>query len=212
VQLLLTGAGFFALGWRKKIDPFKLALMIVASVVAFRTMRDSWFICIVAAACIADFSTPQITWRGTESWLEKSGVAVFVAFALVLVARDADFNQRGIDRAISSMYPVKALNYLRQHPAPQPLYNTLDWGGFLTWYMPDYPVAIDGRNDLYGDDLDRLFFDTENGRDSYATDPYLSEAGVVLLQKSQPVAGLLISDPRFSLVYEDQLAAVFVKR
>ncbi len=212
VQLLLTGAGFFALGWQKKTDPFKLALLIVASVVAFRTMRDSWFICISAAACIADFPVPQIAWRRTETWLEKSGVAVFVAVALLLVARDADFNQRGLDRAISSMYPVKALNYLRQHPAPGPLYNTLDWGGFLTWYMPDYPVAIDGRNDLYGDELDRLFFDTENGRESYAIDPYLNEAGVVLLQKSEPLAGLLMSDPRFNLVYQDQLAAVFVKR
>jgi hypothetical protein len=32
------------------------------------------------------------------------------------------------------------------------------------------------------------------------------------LQKSHPLAGLLMSDPRFSLVYQDQLAAVFVKR
>jgi hypothetical protein len=211
-QLLLTGAGFFALGWQKKIDPFKLALLIAASVVGFRTMRDSWFICIAAAACIADFPAPETVWCRTETWLEKSGVAAFVALALVLVARDADFNQRGLDRAISSMYPVKALNFLRQHPAPGPLYNTLDWGGFITWYMSDYPVAIDGRNDLYGDDLDRLFFDTERGEESYATDPYLNEAGVVLLQKSQPLAGLLMSDPRFSLVYQDQMAALFVKR
>jgi hypothetical protein len=78
--------------------------------------------------------------------------------------------------------------------------------------MPDYPVAIDGRNDLYGDDLDRLFFETGNGQESYATDPYLNEAGVVLLQKDEPLAGLLLSDPRFSLVYQDQLAALFVKR
>jgi hypothetical protein len=78
--------------------------------------------------------------------------------------------------------------------------------------MPDYPVAIDGRNDLYGDDLDRLFFNTEDGRESYATDPYLNEAGVVLLQKDHALAGLLLSDPRFSLVYQDRLAALFVKR
>jgi hypothetical protein len=212
VQLLLMGAGFFALGWRKKIDLFKLALLIVASVVAFRTMRDSWFICIAAAACIADFPAVETARCRTETWLEKSGMAVVLALALVLVARNADFNQPGLDRAISSMYPVKALNYLRLHPAPGPLYNTLDWGGFLTWYMPDHPVAIDGRNDLYGDDLDRLFFETENGGESYATDPYLNAAGVVVLQKSKPLAGLLMSDPRFSLVYQDPLAAVFVKR
>jgi len=212
MQLLLTGAGFFALGRGKKVDLFKLALLTIASVVAYRTMRDSWFICIPAAACMADFPVDQTEASRAESWLEKAGLFAIVALSLVLVARNTDFNQRGLDRAISSMYPVKAVNYLRQHPAPGPLYNTLDWGGFLTWYMPDYPVAIDGRNDLYGDDLDRLFFGTENGAESYATDPYLNEAGVVLLQKSQPLAGLLLSDPRFNLVYQDQLAAIFVKR
>ena len=130
----------------------------------------------------------------------------------MLFARNTDFNQRGLDRVVSSMYPVNALNYLRQHPALGPLYNTLDWGGFLTWYMPDYPVAIDGRNDLYGDDLDRLFYATEAGRESWTSDPYLNEAGVVVLQKNVPLVGLLMTDPRFSLVYQDQLAAVFVKR
>jgi len=71
-------------------------------------------------------------------------------------------------------------------------------------------VAIDGRNDLYGDDLDRLFFDSENGRESYSTDPYLNEAGVVLLERSLPLAQILTTDPRFTLIYQDQLAAVFV--
>lgn len=213
VQLLLTGAGFFALGWRKKIDPFKLALLIVASIVSYRTMRDSWFICMSAAAVIADFPAPAIKWRKSENWVEKSAVAAFVAIALVLVARGgADFNQRGLDSAISSMYPVKAVNYLRQHSVPGPLYNTLDWGGFLTWYMPNCPVAIDGRNDLYGDELDRQFFDTEDGRGSYATDPYLNESGIVLLEKNRPLAGLLMSDPRFSLFYQDELATIFVKK
>ena len=53
-QLLLTGAGFYALGRQKKVDLFKLSLLIISTVVAYRTMRDSWFICIPAAACMAD--------------------------------------------------------------------------------------------------------------------------------------------------------------
>jgi hypothetical protein len=212
VQLLLTGAGFFALGWRKKLDPLQLALLVVAAVVSFRTMRDSWFICMSAAAVIADFPAPESDWRTSETWLEKSAVAAFVAIALVLMARGgANFNQSGLDSAISGMYPVKALNYLRQHPAPGPLYNSLDWGGFLTWYAPNYPVAIDGRNDLYGDEMDQLFYSTAFGATSYASDPYLNEAGVVLLQSQVPLVKLLMNDPRFTMVYQDRLAAVFVR-
>lgn len=212
MQLLLTGAGFFALGRSKKIDPFKLVLLTIATVVAYRTMRDSWFICIPAAATMADFPTDEAVCDREESWAERVGLAAFVALALVLFARNTDFNQSGLDTAISSMYPVKAVNFLRRNPPPGPLYNNLNWGGFLTWYMPDYPVAIDGRNDLYGDELDRLFYESENGAPSYGSDPYLNEAGVVLLERGLPLANLLISDPRFSLVYQDRLAALFVKR
>ena len=58
-QLLLTAFGFFAVGWRKKIDLFKLAMLTICSVVAYRTMRDAWFIAIPAAACIADFPAAE---------------------------------------------------------------------------------------------------------------------------------------------------------
>jgi hypothetical protein len=211
LQLLLTGAGFFALGWRKKVDLFKLSLLAFAAVVAFRTMRDSWFICIPAAACLADFpAASEGTNQPSENWFDRTVLAIIVAIFLLVFAPFVDFNQGGLDRAISSMYPVKALNFLRLNPPRGPLYNNLNWGGFLTWYMPDYPVAIDGRNDLYGEELDRLFFNTERG-EGYSSDPYLNESGVVLLESKLPLVKLLKSDPRFVLVYEDQLASVFVR-
>jgi hypothetical protein len=210
VQLLLMAFAFFAVGRQRRVDAFKLLLLSVAGVVAFRTMRDAWFICIPAAACIADTVAGTAEREADETWLQKLAVAGVVAISLVVFARSTDFNTRGLDRAISSFLPVNAVNYLRQHPAPGPVYNTLDWGGFLIWYMPDHPVAIDGRTDLYGDDLEQLFFNTANGAPSYAEDPYLNQAGVVILQKSNNLVSLLQSDARFQLVYQDGLAAVFV--
>jgi hypothetical protein len=101
---------------------------------------------------------------------------------------------------------------LRRNPVPGPLYNNFNWGGFLAWYMPDYPVAIDGRTDLYGDELDKLFFDSQNAAESYTTDPYLNEAGVVLLDSQLPLAKILSIDPRFRLVYRDEIATVYARR
>ncbi|MFZ0705467.1 MAG: hypothetical protein WAM71_07685 [Candidatus Korobacteraceae bacterium] len=229
-QLLLTAFAFFAVGWRKKIDLFKLSMLTICSVVAYRTMRDAWFIAIPAAACIADFPVneeesgagaqliPSVGMsRNRElepgmTWVEAIGVAAAVTVLLFVVARGLDFTERGIDRAISSEYPVNAVNFLRQHPQPGPLYNNLGWGGFLMWYMPDYPVAVDGRNDLYGDQLDELFYASQNGDAGYQTDPYLNEAGVVLLAADLPLAKLLTADSRFQLIYQDAMAVVFARR
>lgn len=222
MQLFLTAAGFFAVGWRRKVDLFKLALLAAASVIAYRTTRDAWFICLSAAACIAEAMAPKISagdenastaqpWRA-ETWLEKAAIAGAVAVLLAMIANGTDFTERGMDRAISAQYPVNAINFLRRNPLPGPLYNNLNWGGFLMWYMPDYPVAIDGRNDLYGDELDKQFFDTQNGQKSYTSDPYLNEAGVVLLGSDLPLAKILTIDPRFRLVYHDDIATVFARQ
>jgi hypothetical protein len=216
VELLLAGAAFFALGRQKRVDLFKLALLGATSVVAFRTMRDSWFLCIAAAACIADSWREEARSRDIEcepgeTVFERAGMALALALLLYLIAINTNFNTRGLDDAMSSEFPVRAVNFLRQHPQRGPLYNTFDWGGFLTWYMPDYPVAIDGRTDLYGDALDFLFFNSEKGDPSYVTDPYLNEAGVVLLDRSKPLATILSGDQRFQKIYEDRLAVVFVR-
>lgn len=215
VELFLGAAGFYAVGFRKKLDLFKLLLMVATVVIAFRTMRDAWFLCASAVACIADVAPEERapeTQEIRETWSGFSGVVLAVAVLLTLFTRGTDFNERALDRTISGTYPVNAVNFLRQNPVPGPLYNNLNWGGFLMWYMPDHPVAIDGRNDLYGDELDKLFYASQSADTGYATDPYLNEAGVVILDSTLPLAKILTVDPRFSLVYRDQIATVFARR
>ena len=212
LQVLLTGAAFFALGRNKRIDLFKLGLLLVTTVVGYRMMRDTWFVCIAAAACLADFPAEEGQQDRAESWSECLGLAGFLLVAGLLFARNTDFNRAGLDAKISSIFPVNAVNYLRKHPQPGPMYNAFDWGGFLIWYMPDYPVAIDGRTDLYGDELGGRFFATGNGHESYVNDPYLNESGVILLETDMPLAAVLNGDQRFQKIYEDQLAVVFVPR
>jgi hypothetical protein len=211
LELLLAAGAFFALGSEKKTDPFKLALLVVASVFAFRTTRDAWFICITAAAFIAGFRDPEDRRTWSINLPEGAAVAVAAGLLLLLIARNTDFNSRGLDQAISGQFPVDAVNYLRKNPVGGPLYNSFDWGGFLIFYMPQYPVAIDGRGDLYGGDLTEQFLATEGAEPSYATDPHLNEAGVVLLKNIAPLASILPSDRRFRVIYRDDLAVVFAR-
>jgi hypothetical protein len=107
-------------------------------------------------------------------------------------------------------FPVDAANFLRRIEPSGPIYNDFDWGGFLTWYLPQYPVSIDGRNDLYGDEFvaDYLIFNSGDRTDG---DPHLDEAGIVLLKKDAQLAKLLKHDSRFRFVYEDRLADVFLR-
>ena len=208
--LLAVGA-FFALGWQKKIDPFQLALLIFACIFAFRTWRDAWFVCVTAAAMIADFPISEDKRDrslGLSGWAAVSLASILL---LLLAVRNTDFNTRGLDRAISHEYPVNAVNFLRRNPVGGPLYNSFDFGGFLIFYMPQYPVSIDGRTDLYGNAMDEQYFSTQEADPSYTTDPLLNEAGVAILKNKFPIAGMLLTDRRFRVIYRDNIATVFVE-
>lgn len=211
LELLLAAGAYVALGWQKKVDPFKLALLVVASIFAFRATRDAWFICITAAAFIADSPAPPGQRDRAINLPEFAGVTVVVALFLLLIARNTEFNERGLDLTISSQFPVDAVNFLRKHPVGGPLFNSFDWGGFLIFYMPQYPVAIDGRGDLYGDDFFAQFYATEGADPAYDADPHLNEAGVVILKNSVPLAQLLPTDHRFRVIYKDDVATVLAR-
>ena len=214
LELLLAVGAYFAIGWKERIDPFKFALLVFATVFAFRTWRDAWFICVVAAAIIADLPASNTEEKQRERGIQPvDWAAVTVASLVLLVAgmRGTDFTTRGLDRAITGEFPVDAINFLRRNPIGGPLYNSFDWGGFLIFYMPQYPVSIDGRTDLYGDAMDEQYYSTQEADPSYTKDPVLNEAGVVVLKKKFPIATQLQMDPRFRLIYRDDLAVVLAR-
>jgi len=212
LQIVLAAAAFLLVGWQKKIDAFKLTLLAIATVLAFRTMRDAWFQCTVAAACLADIAWIPGEAEMPETPMQLASVFAAVVIVILLGARFVDFNQRALERAMAAIFPLDAASYLRQNYAPGPLWNTFDWGGFLIWYLPQYPVGIDGRTDLYGDELLDRFYKTDLGDATWRTDPYLNGSGVVLLRTHDKLAALLGSDSRFQQIYEDRLASVFVRR
>ncbi len=106
---------------------------------------------------------------------------------------------------------MQACDFIRANYLPEPIYNTMNWGGFIIWSLPQYPVVIDGRTDLYGDEVFSRFHRVEQGSPEWWSDPDLEAARLVLLDRRAQLAGLLYHDPRFQLVYEDPHAVVFTR-
>ena len=93
-----------------------------------------------------------------------------------------------------------------------PLYNHYDWGSYLIWRLPRLAVSIDGRTNVH--DVARVTHSLAvwNGKHDWASDPELSAAHLVIAQKDLPLTQLLRLDSRFELVYEDQVAVVFITK
>jgi hypothetical protein len=50
------------------------------------------------------------------------------------------------------------VDYLEENPPNGKLFNSYNWGGLLMFLLPNIPVFVDGRTDLYGDDFLREYF------------------------------------------------------
>ena len=210
VFLAIAMTAFYVQGFRRQIDLFQLSLMVIGCLCAFRTVRDAWFAAIPAILLLADVTVRPTDQGPVFTFVELGSLASATAVLVFLLAINTGFTARGVDYSVSMEFPVDAANFLRRIEPPGPIYNDFDWGGFLTWYLPQYPVSIDGRNDLYGDKFVADYV-TFNSGDRTDGDLRLDEAGIVLLKKNALLAKLLKQDPRFRCVYEDGLADVFLR-
>jgi hypothetical protein len=212
--LLLLMAACYVLG-KVSFDLFNGSLLLVAAVLAFRSGRDVWFLCIAAGCIIAEqLQQKDVATASTES--KRSEVLQFVAtfvfgFALVFgFMRSEGLDPQSIVSSIDATYPIQATQYVSDHHLPGPMYNSFDWGGFLIFNLREYPVSIDGRNDFYGPQNFARVQNTMNGF-AWKSDLDLAQAGFVLMERVQPLAKILQKEPDFKLVYSDHVAVVFVR-
>ncbi len=214
LQLLLVLVAFFAMGWKHSFDPFRLMLLTSTALVAFRSQRDGWFVCITAGLLIAESLRAQsVDVEASEKrweWMIPAAafsMSVLIAFG---VAQRKGMDPQTLIQQVDKEYPVRAASFIAEQKHAGPLYNTYNWGEYLVFNLRDYPVSIDGRTDLFGPAMDTRAMATVNAYD-LAHDPDFQRARVILLERFLPLASYLAHDPHYKLVYSDHLAVVFTR-
>jgi hypothetical protein len=220
-ELLLVMAACFALGRSRRRDLFRPALLVMTAVVSFRSLRDMWFAAIAAAFVIAEViretaSSPPEDDRALSSASKWQLVAYSIATVLALAHSFAYGIGHGITTSamiadIDRVYPIQATEFVRDSHLKGPMYNSFNWGGFLMFNLPDEPVSIDPRTNVYGDDVLKREMATIDGA-NWQSDPDLARAHFVLIERYLPLAAELAKASGYRLVYQDPLALVFVKQ
>lgn len=218
VQLWLVMAACVAAGRSRRFDLFRLLLLAFSAAVSFRAMRDSWFVSMAAAFVLAEIvgdtraaaeerdSTPVV--RPAVLYALAAVLALGVAFTL---ARRQGMSTPELATVVDRVYPLRATEFIRQAGLNGRMYNDFNWGGFLTYRLPEHPVSIDPRADLYDGELFAQSLRTANASPGWEKDPDVARADFVLIQRWFPLARALANDRQFRLVYEDHLATIFVR-
>lgn len=217
--MLLGMSAFLTLGVRRSRDPFQIMLLLGCVGLSFYSLRDAWLAALAALAVIGealaipDSEDVSAVAESQKVWRE-AGISACAAVALLVlvVAMRISPRRETLLSTVGQSYPVAACDYIRDHRLAQPLFNAYEWGGFLTWYLPEYPVAIDGRVDLYGEEVVTEYSKVMNADVRYTEYPALADAQTILLPKKAIMAAALSSVPAFEMAYSDDVAVVLTHR
>jgi hypothetical protein len=123
-------------------------------------------------------------------------------------------SQKQLQSRVAAHWPVKAVQYLEQHPTPRPMFNNLRYGGYLIYALDGQnKVFIDGRNDIY--ERTGVFADYVSiGRGTPNSFPLLREYNVqsCLIELDEVLATLLAASSEWKKVYQDEASVLFVRR
>jgi hypothetical protein len=123
-------------------------------------------------------------------------------------------SHRDLDERVQKDYPESAVQYLLHHPVRGKVLNDYGWGGYLIWSgAPKDAIFIDGRADIY---------EFEGVLSDYLSITRLEPKALQLLWKYNVQACLIPRDsalsttlsatPGWQRVYQDSLAALYVRK
>jgi|Deesub1362A_J573_1020465.scaffolds.fasta_scaffold00537_18 hypothetical protein len=115
-------------------------------------------------------------------------------------------------------FPEQAAEYIISRPIPSPIFNDVNWGGYLIWKLwPNYRVFIDTRTlnvDTYRQYISVINNYTGEGRfilEAYGIKSIITPAINPYTGEIFPFVRALYRDDNWALIYLDGVAMIFVK-
>jgi hypothetical protein len=134
---------------------------------------------------------------------------VFLLFAAIykgISVSDPEF----IHEKEREYYPANAVNWILAY-RPQPnLFSTYNWGGYLTWKAREYPVFVDGRTDLFGDEIIAEYIEVETAAEGWheILDKY--KINTIMIGTDTAISKIL-PENGWNISYKDDSVLIFAK-
>jgi hypothetical protein len=135
-------------------------------------------------------------------------VSLLLLLMIAVGWKTVDVNQiEFINEVESKVFPVRAVEWMAETDYSGKLFNNYNWGGYIIWHLPDTPLFVDGRTDLFGDQIltDYMAVITvdENWQevlDEYEIDTLLVPQGSLISKVAESTG--------WKIIYRDEIAVI----
>jgi hypothetical protein len=218
-MLMLTAAAMIASRGPKRAGE---ALLVAGfSYMGFLAGRNIATFALVASPVLARHGhaaiEPLLKARRESKRLPKRVARVLNIFILALFGVAAlvkiyfPLQEDANRQAVEAQFPTAAVSYIRTQQLPSPMFNSYNWGGYVLWELyPDYLSYVDGRTDLFGDEILARYFRVWRAEAGW--DEILEEEGIrlVLVEPEAPLARVLQA-AEWCQEFADEQSVVFVR-
>jgi hypothetical protein len=206
---------------RRRLDWRDLTLVAGTGYLGLLAGRNIAVFAIVAAPVLTHHAhdwLSEVGWRPRLDRAPARGpflVVNWLLLLLVLVAGGVKIafalDPMTIQEARTDAMPEAAVAYLEEERPAGPMFNSYNWGGYLIWSARDYPVYVDGRTDLYDDQLLTVYLSIYFVSDEWAS--LLDEAGInlIFVEVDSPLAKIVAREPGWSRAYADEQAVIYTR-
>ncbi len=203
----------------KSMEAGDFLFLSVIGYMGFLAWRNTDLLSIVAPAILMSYGRPIMEklfprWdpdhpvSRTQSAVHIGAATILSAAALVYGASVA--SPKPIQDFVESQVPVRAVDYLAAHPVPGRMFNSYNFGSYLIWKLPEYPVFVDGRTDLYTDEILDQYLAVARAQEGWRNILERWQITIVFMEPSAPILDLLKADG-WTVYYEDFQAVILLR-
>ena len=203
----------------KPMDVIDFCFLSFISYTGFLAWRNTYLLSLVAPAVILRYGQPILQsvmpkWWDPDHAVPKLQSAVNVALVLGLAAAVTVFGLSSITSAsiqatIRRQIPVDAAEYLSAHPDQGRMFNSYNWGSYLLWHLPSYPVFVDGRTDLFNDEILGQYFTVVQAQTGWRDVLERWKIRMVFLEPSAPILQILLAEG-WTVGYQDSQSVILL--
>jgi hypothetical protein len=196
---------------QSKLFLHEMLMLILGTWLALSHERMEFVFGILIAPTLARLLTP--VWDSYDVEKDHPWPNAVLITISVLTLSLAFPNRQQLVKQVNNSNPVKAVEFIRSHHLTGHMLNSYRFGGYLIWALPEHPVFIDGRADLFewagvlGDfsKWATLQNDPNTLLEKYKVD-------FCLLERESPMVHVLRVLNGWKVIYSDDLSVIFARQ
>jgi hypothetical protein len=196
---------------QSKLFLHEMLLLILGTWLALTHERMEFVFGILAAPILSRLLMP--VWDSYDFEKDRPWPNVVLITISILIMYVAFPNRQQLVTQVNNGNPVKAVEFIRSRHLTGHMLNSYRFGGYLIWALPEQPVFIDGRADLFewagvlGDfsKWATLQNDPDTLLEKYKID-------FCLLERESPMVHVMAVLNGWKVIYSDDLSVIFARQ